>query len=502
MLARRVPPALLAALLGVAAVVVGSADPAAAHGTCADHQYQVRAGDPGYSSSHDTDGDGVGCEGLPDAPDPQPQPQPQAPPSPAVGGAASAAGGVWVAYASGAVQGLGGAPHLGDASDLPLNQPVVGIADTADRRGYWLVARDGGIFSFGGAAFHGSTGNMRLNQPIVSLAAHPRASGYWFVAGDGGVFAFGAPFFGSAGNIRLNQPVVGMAATASGNGYWLVARDGGIFSYGDAGFSGSTGDIRLNQPIVGMAADPDGSGYWLVAGDGGIFAFDAAFHGSAVSNLTDGDRAVGLIPRPDGGYRVITARGAVVDLAAAAGVPRPSVGAVSAILASLRVAPPSTVSYNRTEWRHWIDADGDCQDTRQEVLIAEATASVTLTPDGCRVVAGSWVDWYTGQRISEPSTLDIDHLVPLGNAHRSTGSSWSRQRKQDFANDLTNPDALVAVTASANRSKGDRSPDLWRPPDPASWCWYASAWITTKERWSLAVTEAEKTSLAAMLTAC
>lgn len=39
-----------------------------AHGTCADHQYRVYRGEPGYSRSHDRDNDGVGCESLPEPP--------------------------------------------------------------------------------------------------------------------------------------------------------------------------------------------------------------------------------------------------------------------------------------------------------------------------------------------------------------------------------------------------------------------------------------------------
>jgi len=168
---------------------------------------------------------------------------------------------------------------------------------------YWLVAADGGIFSFGGAGFYGSTGGMRLNEPVVGMAGTADSLGYWLVASDGGIFAFGdAAFHGSMGATHLNKPVVGMAATPDGKGYWLVAADGGIFAFGDAQFHGSTGNITLNQPIVGMTAEPNGHGYWFTAADGGVFAFDAPFLGS-LGNVPQSHPIVSITADADGqGY--------------------------------------------------------------------------------------------------------------------------------------------------------------------------------------------------------
>ncbi len=190
--------------------------------------------------------------------------------------------GYWLVASDGGIFSYGHAPFYGSTGGMHLNQPVVGVAATADNGGYWLVASDGGVFAYGDAGFYGSTGGMHLNRPVVGMAATPDGGGYWLVASDGGVFAYGdAGFYGSTGGMHLNQPVVGMAATPDGGGYWLVASDGGIFAYGDAGFYGSTGGMHLNRPVVGMAATPDGGGYWLVASDGGIFAYgDAGFYGS------------------------------------------------------------------------------------------------------------------------------------------------------------------------------------------------------------------------------
>jgi len=193
--------------------------------------------------------------------------------------------GYYQVSSTGAVGYGGDAAYYGDASNVPLNAPIVGMAPTGDNGGYWLVAADGGIFSYGDAQFYGSTGGLNLNQPIVGMAGSFNSNGvdgYWLVAADGGVFSFGdAQFYGSTGGINLNLPIVGMAATPDGGGYWLVAEDGGVFSYGDAQFFGSAGALSLAAPIVGMAAMPDGGGYWFSAADGGLFSYgDSGFFGN------------------------------------------------------------------------------------------------------------------------------------------------------------------------------------------------------------------------------
>jgi hypothetical protein len=74
------------------------------------------------------------------------------------------------------------------------------------------VAADGGVFSFGDAHFHGSLGSTHLNQPIVGMASTADGNGYCLVAADGGVFAFGdALFGGSTGSAPPAQPVVALA---------------------------------------------------------------------------------------------------------------------------------------------------------------------------------------------------------------------------------------------------------------------------------------------------
>ena len=84
--------------------------------------------------------------------------------------------------------------------------------------------------------------------------------------------------------------------------------------------------------------------------------------------------------------------------------------------------PPDIPECHRSEWNHRNDEDGDCQDARQEVLASESVVEVTFESDRkSRVGTGRWYDAFTGNYVDAPGDLDIDHLVPLKNAHDSGG---------------------------------------------------------------------------------
>ena len=165
--------------------------------------------------------------------------------------------------------------------------------------------------------------------------------------------------------------------------------------------------------------------------------------------------------------------------------------------------PDDLPAYDRDDWLHWIDEDDDCQNTRHEVLIDESRSAVTYKNDRqCQVKAGLWLGRFTGATVTEASELDIDHLVPLANAHRSGGWAWTPERKQLFANSLDDPGHLIAVTSGSNRSKGAKSPDQWRPPDESYWCDYATDWARIKSTWQLTATRDEARALGEMLQTC
>lgn len=167
-----------------------------------------------------------------------------------------------------------------------------------------------------------------------------------------------------------------------------------------------------------------------------------------------------------------------------------------AAVEKLPVAAETRTGYDRDKFRHWLDADGDCQDTRDEVLDAESLVEVS----GCDITSGQWRSYYDGETTEDPSGFDIDHLVPLAEAWDSGARRWRAGTRTRFANDLGDRRSLVAVSAHANRSKADRDPPQWMPE--LARCKYLRQWVAVKLRWQLKVDRTEKRFLTEQAATC
>ena len=143
--------------------------------------------------------------------------------------------------------------------------------------------------------------------------------------------------------------------------------------------------------------------------------------------------------------------------------------------------------YDRDDWGGWIDEDGDGLNTRHEVLAEESLIKPIVSNN--KVISGKWFDKYTGKYFTNPSDLDIDHLVPLKNAYISGASNWSKKKKNRYYNYLKYDNHLIAVSKSANRNKSDKSPVEWLPPNEDYQCEYVREWFKIKTAWGLTIEE-------------
>jgi Protein of unknown function (DUF1524) len=168
-----------------------------------------------------------------------------------------------------------------------------------------------------------------------------------------------------------------------------------------------------------------------------------------------------------------------------------------AAVRALPVARERRAGYDRDKFHAWIDADGDCLDTRAEVLTQESLAPVT---GDCTIDTGRWYSYYDAMTWTHASDVDIDHLVPLAEAWDSGARSWTAKTRERYANDLGDRRTLVAVTDNVNESKGDQDIAEWLPDHGR--CRYVREWTAVKTRWSLTVDRTEKQAMTRLASHC
>jgi hypothetical protein len=151
----------------------------------------------------------------------------------------------------------------------------------------------------------------------------------------------------------------------------------------------------------------------------------------------------------------------------------------------------------------WADVNRNACGTRDDILRRDLRhRTVHAGTQGCVITSGTLADPYTGAQlhyVRGHSNVDIDHVVALGDAWQMGAAHWAAPERVSFANDPLN---LLAVSASANRKKGDADAASWLPRARSFRCTYIARQVAVKLKYRLAATVAEQVAMRWVLDSC
>lgn len=190
--------------------------------------------------------------------------------------------------------------------------------------------------------------------------------------------------------------------------------------------------------------------------------------------------------------------------------PKPA-PAPSTALGVLNTLPVRDEDFSRTYQRvadfgkAWIDVDGNGCDTRDDILARDLQNITYKNHSDCKIASGVLHDPYTGRTINfvrgwrTSRAVQIDHVVPFGDAWRTGAENMSFHDREELANDPLN---LLAVDGPTNIEKFDKDASEWLPPNRGFDCPYVARQVAVKKKYNLWVTGAEKNSMENVLKTC
>ena len=155
--------------------------------------------------------------------------------------------------------------------------------------------------------------------------------------------------------------------------------------------------------------------------------------------------------------------------------------------------------FNDDDWSFEEDFDGDCQSTRQEMLILTSRSNVRYTnPRNCVVRTGQWLDEYTGETFEVAVKIEVDHVIPRMYAHTHGGDRWMPEQKLQFSNDPLN---IMLVERREIRRKRDRGPSRYLPRDEFQ-CEYVNLWNQISEKYNLQLSASDRSTISRIKADC
>ena len=172
---------------------------------------------------------------------------------------------------------------------------------------------------------------------------------------------------------------------------------------------------------------------------------------------------------------------------------------------SVKGRAPKT-GYDRSSFGDWADPDKNGCDSRNDILNRDLESiTYKFSNNKCIVMTGVLFDPFSGEKIEflrgvgSSNLIQIDHVVAVSDAWQKGAFKWERATKIAFYNDPLN---LMAVKGVLNSQKGDGDAATWLPPRKSFRCSYVARQIAVKAKYSIWVTQAEKSAMKNILAKC
>ncbi|MFG2574402.1 HNH endonuclease family protein [Streptomyces sp. NPDC048481] len=135
-------------------------------------------------------------------------------------------------------------------------------------------------------------------------------------------------------------------------------------------------------------------------------------------------------------------------------------------------------------------------DSRNDLLKRDGEKVRFRTGSDCVVTAMTLRDPYTGRTIewtkAHAAKVQIDHVMPLSYDWQMGAAHWTKDKREDIANDPLN---LIPVDGPTNGAKSDSGPAAWLPPNKLIRCSYSVRVAQVSLKYDLPVTAADKETM-------
>jgi len=163
--------------------------------------------------------------------------------------------------------------------------------------------------------------------------------------------------------------------------------------------------------------------------------------------------------------------------------------------------------YSRTEFgTAWKDVDHNGCDTRDDILARDLTdITYKVSKSDCVIQSGTLHDPYTNTEVNfnrgvgSSLAVQVDHVQPLSLAWQMGAWQWTKEKREQFANDPLN---LIATSQFPNAQKSDSGPASWLPSNKSFRCQYITRFVEVAAKYDLALNQPDYDASFSILRSC